>query len=129
MRKLIPILFAGASILPAQAEECTLRTLQGRYEAILAGELSGFWQRCTVRVNARGFATGICLDGSGRVDTADPIQFSVTSNCFVEGWSESGVVTYSLKAERHKRGLTGRFIFYDGLDFFAGPVVAVKRGK
>lgn len=124
------LLLVGVSILPLQSEAaCTPKSLQGRYVAMFAGEFSGFWQRCNVRVNSRGFATGRCEVGTGDIGPMDPIQFSVSPGCFVSGNSESGVFSVFLRVEPHRRGMTGRFTADDGVTFFEGPVVAVKRGK
>lgn len=123
------LLLAGITIFPVHADAaCTLKNLQGRYSAIIAAEFGG-WQKCSVRVNARGMATGSCVTSTGDIVLTDPIQFSVSPNCFVPGNSASGVFSYRLRVEPHKRGLIGRFIADDGIDFFEGPVVAVKRGK
>jgi hypothetical protein len=96
---------------------------------MFAGELSGFWQKRNVRVDAAGVATGRCLASTGDAGPVDPIRFTVRPNCFVSGNSESGFFRFSLRMEQHKRGLSGRFVFDNGLDFFEGPVVAVKRGR
>ncbi|MGH8565667.1 MAG: hypothetical protein ACREXW_16875 [Gammaproteobacteria bacterium] len=123
------LLFAGITILPVHADAaCTLKNLQGRYSAIIAAEFDG-WQRCNVRVNANGLATGICLTSTGDTVLTDPIQFSVSPSCFVSGTSASGVFSYSLRMQPHKRGLIGRFRADDGVNLFEGPAVAVKRGK
>lgn len=124
------LLLVVVAMLPVHAEAaCTRRALQGRYAVMIAGELSGFWTSCNVRVNASGFATGSCLESTGRIGPLDPIQFSVKRNCFVSGNSASGVFSYSARVQPHKRGLIGRFVFFDGVDFFEGPLVAVKRGR
>ena len=119
----------GLALLPVPADAaCTLKNLQGRYVAMIAGEFSGFWQRCDVSVDSSGLATGNCLVGTG--DTLPlAVQFSVRPNCSVSGISENGVFHFSLKMQPHKRGLIGRFQADDGVNFFEGPVVAVKRGK
>lgn len=118
------------ALLPAPAESaCTLKNLQGRYVAMIAGEFSGLWQRCNLRLDSNGRATGSCLDGTGAVFPADPVQFSLTGNCRLSGQSDNGFNNFFLRVEKHKRGATGRFEFDNGIDFFEGPVVAVKRGK
>ena len=121
----------GLALLPVPAESaCTLKNLQGRYVAMIAGEFSGFWQRCNLTVDGSGLATGTCLAATGDVGSLDPIQFSVRPNCSVSGNGASGFSSYSLRVEPHKRGLIGRFVFDNGVDdILDGPVVAVKRGK
>lgn len=122
------LLLVVVAIVPLPAESaCTGADLQGRYVAMLAGELSGFWERCNVSVNASGLATGSCLLSTGSVGPIDPVQLSVSRNCFVSG--NSARFSISLRFQPHKRGLIGRFVLDNGINVFEGPVVMVKRGK
>ncbi len=125
------LLLVGVSILPLRAESaCTGKDLQGRYVGLAAGELSGVWFGCNFRVKASGLTTGSCLFSTGATGPLDPIQFSVSRSCSVSGTSVSGISSYSLRMQPHKRGLIGRFRVDDGVnDVIEGPVVAVKRGK
>ncbi len=123
-------LVASSILLPLHVDAaCTFGNLQGRYVAMFAGEFSGLWQRCNLKLDSNGRATGSCLDGTGAIFQADPVQFSITGNCRLSGRSDNGFNSFFLRLEKHKRGATGRFEFDDGNDFFEGPVVAVKRGK
>jgi hypothetical protein len=125
------LLLLGVSMLPLHADAaCTQKDLQGRYVSIAAVELSGFWQRCRVRINASGLTTGSCVSSTGEINLpADPLQLSVSPSCSVSGTSESGIFSASLKMQPHKRGLIGRIHYNDGVNVFEGPVVAVKRGR
>jgi hypothetical protein len=129
------LLLVGVSILPLRAESaCTGKDLQGRYVGLVAGlatgELpAGFWFSCNFRVKASGLATGSCLLPTGATVPIDPVRFSVRPNCSVSGTSVSGISSYSLRMQPHKRGLIGRFRVDDGVNVLEGPVVAVKRGK
>jgi hypothetical protein len=128
------LLLVGVSILPLRAESaCTGKDLQGRYvglaAGLAAGELPAVWFRCDFRVKASGRATGSCLFSTGATGPLDPIQFSVSPSCSVSGTSVSGISSYSLRMQPHKRGLIGQFRVDDGVNVIEGPVVAVKRGK
>jgi hypothetical protein len=124
------LLLVGVSILPLRAESaCTGKDLQGRYESLIAGELSGFWSKCDFSVNARGLIRGSCLSSTGVTGPIDPVRLSVSPSCSVSGTSANGVFSYSLRIPPHKRGLIGRFRATDGVNVLEGPLVAVKRGK
>lgn len=120
---------AALMLAPDAGAICTADDFRGRYVAMIASERSGFWERCNVRVSAEGLGTGSCLVATGEHEPVDPIRFFVHTNCAVSGTSASGVYRYSLKIQPHKRGLIGRFSADDGTSLFAGPVVAVRRGK
>jgi hypothetical protein len=125
--KLLPIVLASVLPLAAQAE-CTSSNLQGRWTAVIVGEHSGLWQRCNLKIDSTGRATGSCLLSNGGVAATDPIQFQVSGDCSFRGESQSGLYTYSGQIQTGKRGAIGRFVYDDGDNFFSGPLVAAKRG-
>lgn len=127
MRRLFPILLASFLPIAAQAE-CTGANLQGSWVAMIAGEHSGLWQRCNLRITSSGRATGSCLLSDGSFAATDPIQFRVNGDCSVTSESRTGFYTYSLRIQAGRRGAIGRFVYDDGDNFFSGPLVAAKRG-
>ncbi|MBA2590876.1 MAG: hypothetical protein M3495_22110 [Pseudomonadota bacterium] len=124
---LLPIVFASLLPIAAQAE-CKESNLKGRWVAMIAGEHSGLWQQCDLRIASSGRATGSCLLSDGGVAATDPIQFRVNGDCSVTGESQTGFYTYSLRIQKGKRGAIGRVVYDDGDSFFSGPLVAAKRG-
>jgi hypothetical protein len=126
MRRLFPILLASFLPIAAQAD-CTAADLKGRWFTILAGEDTGIWQRCNVKITSTGLATSICQFQNGAVVAGDPVQLWVNADCSFTGQSQDGFNTYSGKIQKGKRGVIGRFLKGDGENSFDGPFVAAKR--
>lgn len=118
------------SLLPLRAESaCTGKDLQGRYVTMAAFESSGSWRRCTTRINAAGIAVGSCIASAADIVPTSPVQLSISPSCLVSGTSQDGVFSFSLRMQRHKRGMVGRIRSDDGENVLEGPLVAVKLGK
>ncbi len=85
------VLLVTALMLPLHVDAaCTFGSLKGSCVAMFAGEFTGILQRCNLKLDGNGRATGSCLDGTGAVFQADPVQFSTTGNCRLSGRSDNG---------------------------------------